>query len=95
MRRNEGLWGEVMKEKYITLGSMENLIRNEGKDFGGASIIKNTLVKSSIFLKEWLAQNIGKKENGWPRRLGKRKMVDLEDWERRQSENWGGPMDGL
>ena len=72
MRRNEGLWGEVMKEKYITLGSMENLIRNEGKDFGGASIIKNTLVKSSLFPKEWL-----------PRRLGKRKMVDLEDWERR------------
>ena len=55
MRRNKGLWGEVMKEKYITLGSMENLIRNEGKDFGGASIIKKTLVKYSLFLKEWLA----------------------------------------
>lgn len=65
MIHNEGLWGRVMKEKYIREGSLEDWLRSVSKEtFKQASIIWKTLVTTFPLVGKWLAWKVGKNNIG-------------------------------
>jgi hypothetical protein len=57
---NKGLWGKVMKEKYLENKEVEVWLRQERKYFKGASNIWKGLVKAYDILGHWVVWKIGR-----------------------------------
>jgi hypothetical protein len=68
---NKGLWGKVMKEKYLENKEVEAWLRQERKYFKGASNIWKGLVKAYDILGHWVA---------WKIRRGMKLIVGKDPW---------------